>query len=66
MELIYLDEEIDATTPSASTARLLNLAEGASLLRIRQVIYSIKIQPALHVLGFYRSDRYKLLIRRNR
>jgi GntR family transcriptional regulator len=66
VELTYSDEEIDATTPTASTARLLKLAKGVSLLRIRQVIYSSKGQPALYVLGFYRSDRYKLTIRRYR
>lgn len=66
VELSYSDEEIDATTPSASTARRLNLAKGVFLLRIRQVMYSIKVQPALYVLGFYRSDRYKLLICRYR
>lgn len=66
VELAYSDEEIDATTPTALTARLLNLPKGVSLLRIRQVIYSSKGQPALYVLGFYRSDRYKLMIRRYR
>lgn len=65
VELSYSDEEIDATTPSASTARRLN-RKGVFLLRIRQVMYSIKVQPALYVLGFYRSDRYKLLICRYR
>ena len=66
VELTYSDEEIDATTPTASIARLLKLAKGVSLLRIRQVIYSSKGQPALYVLGLYRSDRYKLMIRRYR
>ena len=66
VELSYADEEIDATLPGPSAARLLNLQNGAPLLRIRQVIYSSKAQPTLYVLGFYRSDRYRLLIRRYR
>ena len=65
-DLSYSDEEIDATNPSLMTARLLRLATGVSVLRIRQVIYSTKSRPALYVLGLYRSDRYRLLIRRYR
>jgi len=66
VELSYSDEEIDATMPSPSTARLLNLRKGPPLLRIRQVIYSTKGRPTIYVLGFYRSDRHRVLIRRYR
>jgi len=38
----------------------------APLLRIRQVIYSTKGKATIYVLGFYRSDRHTLLIRRFR
>jgi DNA-binding GntR family transcriptional regulator len=39
---------------------------GAPLLRIRQVIYSTKGKATIYVLGFYRSDRHTLFIRRFR
>lgn len=66
VDLSYADEEIDATEPPATTARLLDLPHGLPLLRIRQVIYSTKARPAIYVLGFYRSDRFRLLVRRYR
>ena len=62
----YSDEEIDATNPSPATARLLKLPHGLPLLRIRQVIYSTRARPTIYVLGFYRSDRHRVLIRRYR
>ena len=66
VELSYSDEEIDATTPAPSISRLLNLPKGLPLLRIRQIIYSTKARPTMYVLGFYRSDRHRVLIRRYR
>jgi DNA-binding GntR family transcriptional regulator len=36
------------------------------LLRIRQVIFSTNGKAILYVLGFYRSDRHNLVIRRFR
>jgi GntR family transcriptional regulator len=66
VEFSYSDEEIDATNPSPATARLLKLPRGLPLLRIRQVIYSTKSRPTIYVLGFYRSDRHRLLLRRYR
>lgn len=66
VEFSYSDEEIDATNPAPSTARLLSLPRGLPLLRIRQVIYSTKSRPVMYVLGFYRSDRHRLLLRRYR
>jgi hypothetical protein len=35
-------------------------------MRIRQVIYSTQGKASLYVIGFYRSDRHTLLIRRFR
>jgi GntR family transcriptional regulator len=65
-ELAYADEEVDATAADPRTARLLAIPLGQPLLRIRQVIYSTKGSPVMHVLGLYRSDRHNLLIRRYR
>ena len=66
LQIAHADEEIDATTADAHTARLLGVPVGASVLRIRQQIYSTKAKPAIYVLGLYRSDRHTLFIRRFR
>ena len=66
VELGYADEEVDATAADPRTADLLNIPRKDPLLRIRQVIYSTKGKAVMYVLGFYRSDRHKLLIRRFR
>lgn len=64
--LAHADEEIDATAADPRTADLLMVPRGASLLRIRQIIFSMTGKPTLYVLGLYRSDRHTLLIRRFR
>ena len=66
LQIAYSDEEVDATTADAYTARLLGIPVGAAVLRIRQQIFSTKAKPALYVLGLYRSDRHTLFIRRYR
>ena len=66
VELAHADEEVDATAADPRTAELLSVSKGAPLLRIRQVIYSTKGKATIYVLGFYRSDRHTLLIRRFR
>lgn len=66
LQIAHADEEIDATTADAHTARLLAIPVGAAVLRIRQQIYSAKAKPTLYVLGLYRSDRHTLFIRRFR
>lgn len=66
VKLGYADEEIDATAADPRTAELLGVPHREPLLRIRQVIYSTKGKTLLYVLGFYRSDRHNLVIRRFR
>jgi GntR family transcriptional regulator len=66
VELGYADEEVDATAADPRTAELLGLLRRDPLLRIRQLIYSSKGNIVMYVLGFYRSDRHKLMIRRFR
>ena len=66
VQIAHADEEIDATTADAHTARFLAIPLGAAVLRIRQQIYSTKAKPTLYVLGLYRSDRHTLFIRRFR
>lgn len=66
LQIAHSDEEVDATTADAQTARLLGISPGTAVLRIRQQIYSTKAKPTLYVLGLYRSDRHTLFIRRFR
>jgi len=66
VELAHADEEVDATAADSRLANLLSVPRGTPLLRIRQVIYSTKGKATIYVLGFYRSDRHTLLIRRFR
>lgn len=66
IQLAYSDEEVDATVAEGHVAHLLNLRPGAPLLRMRQVIYSTKTKPVIYVIGFYRSERHSLFIRRLR
>jgi GntR family transcriptional regulator len=66
VELGYADEEVDATAADPRIAELLGVPRRDPLLRIRQVIYSTKGKAILYVLGFYRSDRHNLVIRRFR
>jgi GntR family transcriptional regulator len=66
VELGYADEEIDATAADPRIADLLAVPRREPLLRIRQVIYSTKGKAVIYVLGFYRSDRHNLVIRRFR
>ena len=66
LQIAHADEEVDATTADAHTARLLGIPVDTAVLRIRQQIYSTKAKPALYVLGLYRSDRHTLFIRRFR
>lgn len=66
VELGYSDEEVDATAADPRIAELLAIPRREPLLRIRQVIYSTKGKAIMYVLGFYRSDRHNLVIRRFR
>ena len=66
VELAYADEEVDATPADAHNADLLSVPRGAPLLRIRQVIYSTSGKPVIFGIGFYRSERHTLFIRRFR
>jgi GntR family transcriptional regulator len=66
IELAYADEEIDATNADHRTAKLLNIPNGAPLLRIRQLIFSTKGRATVYVTGLYRSGRHTLRIRRFR
>jgi GntR family transcriptional regulator len=66
VELAYADEEVDATAAEANIAKLLGVPGGAPVLRIRQVIYSSTGKATIYVVGFYRSERHTLFIRRFR
>jgi len=66
VELAYADEEVDATAADGNLAELLGVHRSAPVLRIRQVIYSTKGKATLYVVGYYRSERHTLFIRRFR
>jgi GntR family transcriptional regulator len=66
VELAYADEEVDATAADANIAELLGVPRGAPLLRIRQIIYSAKGKATIYGVGFYRSERHTLFVRRFR
>ena len=66
IELGYADEEVDATAADPRIAETLSIPRRDPLLRIRQVIFSTTGRPIMYVLGFYRSDRHNLVIRRFR
>jgi GntR family transcriptional regulator len=66
VELADADEEVDATAAEANVAELLGVPRGASVLRIRQAIYSAKGKATIYGVGFYRSERHTLFIRRFR
>ena len=66
IELQYADEEVDATPASARLAELLSIHAGAPVLRIRQALFSARGKATVYVIGFYRSDRHTLTIRRFR
>ena len=66
IELHYADEEVDATPASARIAELLSIHAGSPVLRIRQVLFSTAGRAVVYVIGFYRSDRHTLTIRRFR
>jgi GntR family transcriptional regulator len=66
MEIGHADEEIDATSADAWSAKLLDVPIDAPLLRIRQITYSTRGKAIIYMLGLYRSDRHTLLCRRFR
>jgi GntR family transcriptional regulator len=66
VELAYADEEVDATAAEGTVAELLQVPAGHPALRIRQVIYSTKGKATIYGVGFYRSERHQLFIRRFR
>jgi GntR family transcriptional regulator len=66
VELAYADEEIDATAADGHLAEMLTLPKGSAILRIRQVIYSTSGKATIYVVGYYRSERHTLFIRRFR
>jgi GntR family transcriptional regulator len=66
VEIAYADEEVDATVAEGRLAPLLGVHKGDPLLRMRQVIYSSKSKPVIYVIGFYKSERHSLFIRRMR
>ena len=66
VEITYADEEVDATAADTRVAQLLEVPRGSPVLRIRQVIHASNGKAVVYVIGFYRSERHSLFIRRFR
>ena len=66
LQIGHADEEVDATTADAHSARLLRIPPGSAILRLRQKIFSTQGKIVIYVLGLYRADRHTVLIRRFR
>ena len=66
VEITYADEEVDATAADSRVAQLLEVPRGSPVLRIRQVIHASNGKAIVYVIGFYRSERHSLFIRRFR
>jgi len=66
VEITYADEEVDATAADTRVAQLLDVPRGSPVLRIRQVIHASNGKAVVYVIGFYRSERHTLFIRRFR
>jgi len=66
VEIGYADEEIDATAADPRTASLLAVPRRDPLLRIRQLIYSVRGKAVMYAFCLYRFDRHRLVIRRFR
>jgi len=66
VEITYADEEVDATAADVRVAQLLEVPRGSPVLRIRQVIHASNGKAVVYVIGFYRSERHTLFIRRFR
>jgi GntR family transcriptional regulator len=64
--MAYSDEEVDAIQADQRIAELLNISRGTPLLRMRQLIFSTTGRATVYVVGFYRSGRHTLRIRRFR
>jgi len=64
--LVHADEEVDATSADARSARYLRVPQGSPVLRIRQLLYANAGVPIVYDIGLYRSDRHSLMIRRYR
>jgi GntR family transcriptional regulator len=66
VQITYSDEEVDATAADARVAQLLEVPRGSPVMRIRQVIHASNGKAVVYVIGFYRSERHSLFIRRFR
>ena len=66
IKLAYADEQLDVTSADPRTAEILQLPQGAPLLRVTQLLYTDEAQAIAYSLALCRSDRYLYLIRRFR
>jgi GntR family transcriptional regulator len=66
VQVAYADGDVDATTATGQTAKLLGVPENSPVLRIRQIAFSPQGLPISYGHGLYRADRHVIHIRRFR
>jgi GntR family transcriptional regulator len=66
VQVAYADGDVDATSATGPTAKLLGVPENSPVLRIRQIAYSPHGLPISYGHGLYRADRHVIHIRRFR
>lgn len=66
VQVAYADGDVDATSATGPTAKLLGVPENSPVLRIRQIAYSPQGLPISYGHGLYRADRHVIHIRRFR
>lgn len=56
--IAYSQQEVEATLVDQAMSKLLNVAVGSPLLKVRSVIYTADAKPILYDTSYYRADRY--------
>lgn len=63
IELREADQWLGATLANPETARALDVAIGAPLLRLMRIVYDVKRRPVERVVALYRADAYQYRMR---
>lgn len=63
VEIVEADELLEAVKADATTAELLNIAQGDPLLRLVRIGFTAAGEPVEHVHMLYRADKYRYRVR---
>jgi len=64
LDLAYADQDFEAEAARGSTAELLQVPEGAPILKVTSITYTSKDVPVEFRRVYYRGDKYRFNIRR--